>query len=82
MDQPTPTQAKPMPLTKLVNLLGATRGEATYLEVLDTLQLEGLRGPDDNARFGEALISRGGVLAAIGRSIKLQAILHGAAVER
>lgn len=33
--------------------------------------------PDDRARFGNELISRGGVLASIGRSIKIQAILQG-----
>jgi hypothetical protein len=34
------------------------------------------------ARFGDELISRGGVLASIGRSIKIQAILQGATTPR
>ena len=41
-----------------------------------------LATPDDSARFGNELISRGGVLASIGRSIKIQAILQGAQVDR
>jgi hypothetical protein len=81
--QPTPAPAltedrESMALKKLVNLMGQERGYAFYLEVLDLLALKGLATPNDSVRFGEELISRGGVLASIGRSIKIQAILHGA----
>jgi hypothetical protein len=68
-----------MPLKKLTNVMGQERGHAFYVEILDVLGLDELRDPNDNARFGDELITRGGVLASIGRSIKLQAILHGAA---
>jgi hypothetical protein len=71
-----------MALKKLVNLMGQERGYAFYLEVLDLIGLKGLSTPNDSARFGEELISRGGVLASIGRSIKIQAILHGAQAAR
>lgn len=71
-----------MALKKLVNLMGQERGYAFYLETLDRLGLEGLSNPNDSARFGEELIARGGVLASIGRSIKIQAILHGAQASR
>lgn len=71
-----------MALKKLVNLMGQERGYAFYLEVLDLLGLKGLATPNDSVAFGEELISRGGVLASIGRSIKIQAILHGAQAAR
>lgn len=83
--QPTPAQSEErqsMALKKLVNLMGQERGYSFYLEVLDVLGLQGLATPNDSVRFGEELISRGGVLASIGRSIKIQAILHGAQAVR
>jgi hypothetical protein len=69
-------------LKKLVNLMGPDRGQRFYLETLEGLGMEELSTPDDSARFGEELISRGGVLASIGRSIKIQAILRGAQASR
>jgi hypothetical protein len=68
-------------LQKLVNLMGQERGHRFYFETLDSLGMTELASPDDSARFGNALISRGGVLASIGRSIKIQAILQGASTE-
>jgi hypothetical protein len=69
-------------LQKLVNLMGQERGHRFYTETLDNLGMSELATPDDSARFGNELISRGGVLASIGRSIKIQAILQGAQVDR
>jgi hypothetical protein len=86
--QPAPATSPPkedretMALKKLVNLMGQERGYAFYLEVLDLLGLKSLATPNDSVRFGEELISRGGVLASIGRSIKIQAILHGGQAAR
>ncbi|NJK33130.1 MAG: hypothetical protein HC927_12385 [Deltaproteobacteria bacterium] len=65
-------------LQKLINLMGSERGQKLYEEVLRSLGMTDLRTPNDSARFGNALIERGGVYASIGRSIKIQAILHGA----
>lgn len=67
-------------LKKLINLMGPERGRSFYRETLDELGLDELISPEDSARFGQQLITRGGVLASIGRSIKIQAILHGARV--
>jgi hypothetical protein len=69
-------------LQKLVNLMGQERGHRFYLETLDCLGMSEIATPNDSARFGEELISRGGVLASIGRSIKIQAILQGATTPR
>jgi hypothetical protein len=40
--------------------------------------LTALQTPDDRFRFGCALMQSGGIFIAIGRAIKIQAILHGA----
>jgi hypothetical protein len=79
---PPKDERESMALKKLVNLMGQERGYAFYLEVLDLLGIKSLASPNDSVRFGEELISRGGVLASIGRSIKIQAILHGAQASR
>ena len=65
-------------LQKLTNLMGLERGQQFYRETLAQLGMNELDSPNDGLRFGNELISRGGVLASIGRSIKIQAILHGA----
>lgn len=67
-------------LKKLINVMGPERGQSYYREILDELGLDELGSPEDSARFGQRLIARGGVLASIGRSIKIQALLHGARV--
>lgn len=59
-------------------MMGEERGRIFYRDTLDKLGMTELATPDDNARFGEELISHGGVLSSIGRSIKIHAILHGA----
>ena len=47
-------------------------------ETLRELGISAIHTADDRMRFGGALIKRGGLLEAIGRSIRVQAILHGA----
>jgi hypothetical protein len=68
-------------LQKIFNTFGAQRGRALVDETLASLGITELRTPDDRLRFGNALIKRGGLLESVGRSIKIQAILHGAAEE-
>ena len=63
---------------KLVTVLGPVRADAVVKETLARLQLSRLANAADRFRFGCELIARGGVLEAIGRSIKIQATLHGA----
>jgi hypothetical protein len=65
-------------LQKLTNLMGADRGRRFFDQMLGQLGMNALDTPQDSLRFGEALIEQGGVLASIGRSVKIQAILHGA----
>ncbi|MFV8749859.1 hypothetical protein ACNOYE_04860 [Nannocystaceae bacterium ST9] len=65
-------------LQKLTNLMGADRGRRFFDQMLDQLGIDELATPQDSLRFGEALIEQGGVLASIGRSVKIHAILRGA----
>jgi hypothetical protein len=69
-------------LQKLVNVMGRERADAVIAETLRQLSLRELRTADDCLRFGDALIHRGGLLGAIGRAIKIQAILNGAIEHR
>lgn len=64
--------------TKLVNMFGAVKAEQLARELMMETGVQSLDHPDHQLRFGEALIRRGGVLAAIGRSVRVQAFLAGA----
>ena len=68
-------------LQKLVNLLGRERAEAVVRETLASTGLTGLLTPDDRYRFARQLIKQGGVLEAVGKAMRIQAILHGAVEE-
>lgn len=63
---------------KLRNVLGDAGAAALVSEIFAKLAIKSLDDPNDRMRFGDDLILRGGVLEAIGRSIKVQAILRGA----
>jgi len=65
-------------LQKLINTLGPERGQAIYSEILLKIGRTSLASPDDRYRFACELMTRGGLLEAIGRAIKIQAILYGA----
>ncbi len=65
-------------LVKLKNVLGAAKADALIDDILAEMGLAELSSADDRYHFGEALVKRGGLLEAIGRSIKVRALLHGA----
>lgn len=67
-------------MQKLVNVLGPAQAGSVFAETMRRLGLTSLQTAD-GYRFGAALIKRGGVLEAIGRTIKIQAILRGAKAE-
>lgn len=69
-------------ILKIVRMLGEDRGRQVVRETLATAGLESLASPDDRLRFGEVLVAKGGLLEAIGRSIKAQALLQGARTRR
>ena len=63
---------------KLVHVLGRTRAEALITETLRKIGQQDLVPAESRLLFGHELTSHGGVVEAIGRSIKIQAILEGA----
>ena len=65
-------------VSKVINVMGHERGMAVVDEVMRHANLRELRTPDDRYAFGCVLMKRGGVFEAIGRAIKIQAILYGA----
>jgi hypothetical protein len=66
---------------KLENILGRESARELWTSELKLLGVADLNDPGDRLRFGDALVRHGGILEAIGRSIKVQAVLRGA-VER
>ncbi len=65
-------------IVKLVNMMGRENAEELASQIYRELGIDVIASPTDRLRFGEALVKRGGVLEAIGRSIKVQALLQGA----
>ena len=65
-------------LRKLVNMMGPTKADALTEEILHRIGRQELVTPDDRYLFAVELMKRGGMLEAIGRAIKIQAILMGA----
>ena len=65
-------------LKKLVNMMGAEKAAVVTAEILRRIGRASLETPDDRYAFAVELMKRGGMLEAIGRAIKIQAILMGA----
>jgi hypothetical protein len=65
-------------ISKVISVMGRERGMQVVEDAMQQAQLKTLRTPDDRYAFASALMKRGGVFEAIGRAIKIQAILHGA----
>jgi hypothetical protein len=65
-------------LKKLVNMMGAEKANVVAADILRRIGRETLETPDDRYAFAVELMKHGGMLEAIGRAIKIQAILMGA----
>jgi hypothetical protein len=65
-------------LSKLFRVFGEARASVIVDEIFAECGFATLTSPDERLRFGAALVRRGGLLEMIGRSIRVQAILHGA----
>jgi hypothetical protein len=63
---------------KLVRALGEERATQLIAEVLAERSIPDLTSPNHRYTFAAALIERGGVFEAIGRAIRVQALLQGA----
>jgi hypothetical protein len=63
---------------KLLNMLGPEAAEQIASEILRELRMQRIETSNDRLRFGEALVTRGGLFSVMGHSIQTQALLHGA----
>lgn len=68
-------------IRRVMASFGRERGAHLVREILAELCLETVRTPDERYRFATALLSRGGLAEALGRALKVHAILHGATGE-
>lgn len=65
-------------LEKLERILGPARAQQVTVDTMRAGGIADLDHPDSRLKFGRKLAEQGGVLAAIGRAIAIQAILEGA----
>lgn len=72
------TEATEHAVQKLVNVLGSERANRTIADTMRRAGLRSLDTPDERYRFACELMTQGGILEAVGRAMKIQAILHGA----
>ncbi len=72
------TSMKNDAVQKLVNVLGADRASRVIAETMKKANLSSLETAQDRYRFACELMTQGGLFEAIGRAMKIQAILHGA----
>ncbi len=64
--------------TRLSRALGNDRGHELFRSTASTLGLTELHTPNDLLRFAQQLMTHGGLIESVGRSLKITAILHGA----
>lgn len=63
---------------RLVKALGAKRAAEVFREALTQLGDRPIETPQDMLDFAAVLIRSGGLVQAVGRSLKVQALLRGA----
>lgn len=63
---------------KLRHMLGPERAKALLAQTLPLLGIKEVKTPNDRLKLGNELMTRGGLLEALGMAIRTQAILHGA----
>lgn len=63
---------------RIARAVGPVAGPEAAREVLKELGLPALRSASELLQFSERLIRRGGVFEAVGRGLKVSALLRGA----
>jgi hypothetical protein len=63
---------------KLRHMLGPERTRTLLAQTLPVLGIKEVKTPNDRLKLGKELMTRGGLLEALGSAIKMQALLHGA----
>jgi hypothetical protein len=65
-------------IEKLRSIMGEKEADLIVRETMQKASISNLDDPDQLLKFADELMKHGGVLAAIGNAIKIQAILEGA----
>ena len=65
-------------LSRLTRVFGHDKGQQLFDEVLNGLDVASLQIPQDQLRFANRLITRGGLYEVLGRTLKVRALLLGA----
>jgi hypothetical protein len=68
----------PLVYERVTNALGPKRAGEVLREALRQTSDRPVDTPDDMLAFAEAMLAQGGLIEAIGRSLKVQALLRGA----
>jgi hypothetical protein len=63
---------------KLRHMLGPERARTLLAQTLPVIGIKEVKTPSDRLKLGNELMTRGGLLAALGAAIRTQAMLHGA----
>ena len=63
---------------KLRHMLGPERARILLAQTLPLLGIKEVKTPNDRLKLGKELMTRGGLLEALGSAIRAQALLHGA----
>jgi len=62
--------------------MGVKEADIVVRETMQNASISNLDDPDQLLKFADELMKQGGILAAIGNAIKIQAILEGANTAR
>ena len=65
-------------LERLTRAMGPIEGPTARRVVLSDLGIDAIQSPSQLLAFAERLIQRGGVFEAVGRGLKVTALLRGA----
>ncbi|HEV8325287.1 MAG TPA: hypothetical protein VG389_26990 [Myxococcota bacterium] len=65
-------------LQRLARALGPDAGARCAAEALQYLRLDDLQTPNDLLRFADYLVAQGGITEAVGRALRITALLRGA----
>ena len=65
-------------MQRLIRAVGAAEGPQAAREVFSRLGIAELRSATELLHFSEHLIAKGGVFEAVGRGLKVSALLRGA----
>ena len=78
MSSNEPGELNSLAMQRLIRAVGPSVGPEAARQALSTLGIHELSSPTELLGFAEQLILRGGVFEAVGRGLKISALLRGA----